>query len=828
MEALDKNSLTLVATDGTQCTVDPMAFRKTVYEQQSIEIAVGDRIKWTRSDRKLGRRNRQQFVVTAINGNHAQIKSANGKTDEVDLNQLQHLDYALVSTTYSSQGKTADRVMIAADKTMGKESFYVAVSRAKYDLKIYTEDKSDLLKLARKSKAKEIAIELIGSKPVANQAKTTEQSISVTQLPITNEETTHERTHEPARPTADTEQFSLDDIEQRFLSLERAGHRQTGNNQRHSTSERVSWAVKVEQQPIERTSRQFLNAIAHSAVKEAIASDAALNAIAHSAVKEVIALYIDQTAVESEITQPVATLTEQIAQQPLGLSGAMKQLDAVISNRLQKLDALKTSLEKSRSNRATVALSDYINSSAVESALGVTVSSLVEQFREYRQQLASDKTAPVVKELLNRLESVSNPDEKAKLHPKDLQEVEALAERRSPFSRTNQSTGGKLPERNEAQWAQVRQYLVQKRCLPTQLVDGLASAGKVYADNWGNAIFLHTASQGRVTGATVFDVKSEVLNCQLAPGADNGVGYFQLSAGKGKLSRVVLTDSPIEAVSLAALERGRSENRTLYIDVNKRQDDPKIQSLLDSGVGIEVAFSAEGAGETRARQIVDSFPGVIRSKPAQGKSWNDQLRSISRSKNSKPIETKKPHQQRFDPKQHLLKAIQFDRARYKSACQADLKLAINGLVAGRSLEQLRREIASSSNLVKPWEASGQPSTLATAKTIQYVEQLIEEAQSESAYYQQLYHKYLRDMQRTHGPLPRAELDQRIVSAALKFHSESSVKSMLKYSLAAIVGDDNYIPQILAEVRRQEQSLQEPPQQKNTRTYEPQDLEYENK
>ena len=49
--------------------------------------------------------------------------------------------------------------------------------------------------------------------------------------------------------------------------------------------------------------------------------------------------------------------------------------------------------------------------------------------------------------------------------------------------------------------------------------------------------------------------------------------------------------------------------------------------------------------------------------------------------------------------------------------------------------------------------------------------------------------------------------------------------MLKYSLAAIVGDDEYIPQILAEVRRQEQSVQELPQSEKIRTYEANDLEY---
>ncbi len=455
------------------------------------------------------------------------------------------------------------------------------------------------------------------------------------------------------------------------------------------------------------------------------------------------------------------------------------------------------------------------------------VSSLIGQFRQYQQQLASDETNSSINILLNRLESVSHPDQKAKLHPKDLQEVEALAETRSPSSSANESISRKLPEPDETQWAQVRRYLIEQRCLPSQLVDRLATAGKVYADSLGNAVFLHTASQGRITGATVFDVKSEVFNCQLAPGADNGTGYFQLSAGKGKLSRVVLTNSPIEAVSLAALEQDRSENRTLYIDVNDRQDNPELQDLLDGGVGVEVAFSvnSNSIGETKARQIVDSFPGVIRSKPAQGKSWNEQLRSKSKSKNSKRVEKKRSHTQKFDPSQQILSAIQLDRVRYKSDCQSDLKTAIDSLVAGRSLEELRQEIASSSNLVKHWEASGQPSTLATAKTIQYVEQLLLETQANPLYYQQLYHKYLRDMQRTHGYLPRVELDQMIAITALKFHSDSSVKSILKYSLAAQVGYDAYIPQILAEVRQREQLVQEPPQSEKIRTYEANDLEY---
>ena len=61
-----------------------------------------------------------------------------------------------MSTTYGSQGKTADRVMALMDSTTtNRESFYVTVSRAKYHLALYTADKVELTRWADVSKAKE-------------------------------------------------------------------------------------------------------------------------------------------------------------------------------------------------------------------------------------------------------------------------------------------------------------------------------------------------------------------------------------------------------------------------------------------------------------------------------------------------------------------------------------------------------------------------------------------------------------------------------------------------------------------------------------------------
>ncbi|QIR41834.1 relaxase domain-containing protein (plasmid) [Tolypothrix sp. PCC 7910] len=176
----DSDGLTLLASDGKYYQVDT-GFDKAVYQHQKIEIALGDRLRWTKNDRQLGRRNGQEFVVTAIDGNNAQIQYFdNGQTEFINLQQAQHLDYAIVSTTYSSQGKTADRVLIAADHTIGQESFYVAVSRARYDLKLYTEDKDSLLALAQSSRAKENALSVLRQKELAklHQSKPEKETVA--------------------------------------------------------------------------------------------------------------------------------------------------------------------------------------------------------------------------------------------------------------------------------------------------------------------------------------------------------------------------------------------------------------------------------------------------------------------------------------------------------------------------------------------------------------------------------------------------------------------------------------------------------------------------
>ena len=152
-----KNQITVKGPDGSAIAFDPSRCAdKTTYAVQEIAIAPGDQLRWTCNDTERGVRNGQMVTVAAIDAKGtATLKDTSGNEITVELSGQQYLDYALVSTTYSSQGKTADQVLVAVDSTISKEGLYVAVSRAKQKLSLYTADREQLFKRAERSTAKE-------------------------------------------------------------------------------------------------------------------------------------------------------------------------------------------------------------------------------------------------------------------------------------------------------------------------------------------------------------------------------------------------------------------------------------------------------------------------------------------------------------------------------------------------------------------------------------------------------------------------------------------------------------------------------------------------
>ena len=73
-----------------------------------------------------------------------------GRSLEIDPNKHPHLDYGYAMTSHSSQGQTANRVLIHVDTELGAKDLlnnrmaYVSVSRGAHDAQIFTNDRENL------------------------------------------------------------------------------------------------------------------------------------------------------------------------------------------------------------------------------------------------------------------------------------------------------------------------------------------------------------------------------------------------------------------------------------------------------------------------------------------------------------------------------------------------------------------------------------------------------------------------------------------------------------------------------------------------------------
>lgn len=156
-----QRSLYLRDATGRELRVAPQthaAFQ--VYCTRELDLAAGDRLRWTKNDPRLGLRNGQDLGVEQI-AESIELRGKDGQKIILPKSAYLHLDHNYVSTVYASQGKTAERVLISVDQTFGREAMYVAVTRAKESLKIYTEDKQKLMRLAETPRAKQSALELV-------------------------------------------------------------------------------------------------------------------------------------------------------------------------------------------------------------------------------------------------------------------------------------------------------------------------------------------------------------------------------------------------------------------------------------------------------------------------------------------------------------------------------------------------------------------------------------------------------------------------------------------------------------------------------------------
>lgn len=147
-----ENTVTVKRGTGEQVNYDPRRLHGiTLYRETERHFARGDRVQFTAPNHPQRIANRELGTVEKIDARgNLQIRLDSGRTVKFSIGENPHLDHGYAVTSHSSQGQTADRVLIhidteqAGEKLINRRLAYVAVSRARHDAQIYTNDKTIL------------------------------------------------------------------------------------------------------------------------------------------------------------------------------------------------------------------------------------------------------------------------------------------------------------------------------------------------------------------------------------------------------------------------------------------------------------------------------------------------------------------------------------------------------------------------------------------------------------------------------------------------------------------------------------------------------------
>ena len=152
----DYDRVMLLHPDGKPRWIRPagqIRYGLDVYETRPIEIRAGDRIRWTRNDKKRSLTNGGRAEVEGIARNRVRFRLADGRglSLRMDDPQLRHIDHAWSSTVHGAQGSTAEGVIAVLDSSYGaltdQSTFYVEISRARDRAVVLTDNAEQLVKV---------------------------------------------------------------------------------------------------------------------------------------------------------------------------------------------------------------------------------------------------------------------------------------------------------------------------------------------------------------------------------------------------------------------------------------------------------------------------------------------------------------------------------------------------------------------------------------------------------------------------------------------------------------------------------------------------------
>jgi ATP-dependent exoDNAse (exonuclease V) alpha subunit len=164
-------TLTLHAENGRRFEFDPSTIKGIqVYTEENRTIAVGDRLQWREPDNKRRIANGQYGTITRLDQRDIEVQFDTGRKLSMPLSDARKVDLGYASTSHASQGATFDRAVLNIDSSRSPElvndrSWYVGISRARLDVRVYTDDLEHMRRAVSRTQKKELALDVVTQRP---------------------------------------------------------------------------------------------------------------------------------------------------------------------------------------------------------------------------------------------------------------------------------------------------------------------------------------------------------------------------------------------------------------------------------------------------------------------------------------------------------------------------------------------------------------------------------------------------------------------------------------------------------------------------------------
>lgn len=203
-----ENTVTVRLESGREIIYNPQRLSGvSVYREAERDFAVGDRIQFRAAFAEAKVKNSELGTIKQITDDKMIVRLDKKRDVSIPVERFRHLDHGYAVTSHSSQGQTVNRVLVNAETTethalVNQRMAYVAISRARFEARIYTDSLKELGPAFNREKNKEIALDALH--------QSTDQAIGMDRLvipdkdetlqPSTTQQLTNMRSIEATRP----------------------------------------------------------------------------------------------------------------------------------------------------------------------------------------------------------------------------------------------------------------------------------------------------------------------------------------------------------------------------------------------------------------------------------------------------------------------------------------------------------------------------------------------------------------------------------------------------------------------------------------------------